>query len=110
MQRADNDSLDVRVSYRLAKTQVIARDPGLVQLVRRADAAKSDDEKRVYLREYYTRLFAEVRRVDPSPAMKAHVDLLSQVASQRYAPQRRVVAGEEDLINGRDVGRGWLGR
>ncbi len=110
LQKADSDSLDVRVSYRRAKTQVLARDPGLVQLVRRADTAKTDDEKHAVLREYYTRLFAEVRRIDSSPAMKAHVDLLSQVAAQRYAPNRRVVAGEEDLLNGRDVGRGWLGR
>ena len=110
LQRADSDSLDVRVSYRRAKTQALARDPGLVQLVRRADTADSDREKHAYLREYYTRLFAEVRRIDSSPAMKAHLDLLSQVAAQRYAPNRRVVAGEEDLLNGRDVGRGWLGR
>ena len=110
LQKADSDSLDVRVSYRRAKTQALARDPGLGQLVHRADAAKTDDEKHAVLREYYTRLFAEVRRIDPSPTMKAHVDLLSQVAAQRYAPNRRVVAGEEDLLNGRDVGRGWLGR
>ena len=110
LQTADRDSLDVRVAYRRAKTQAVARVPELVGLVHRADAARTDDEKRACLRQYYTRLFAEVRRIDPSPVMKAHVDLLSQVAAQRYAPNRRVVAGEEDLLNGRDVGRGWLGR
>ena len=98
------------MAYRRAKTQALARDPGLVQLVRRADVADSDREKRAVLRQYYTRLFAQVRRIDPSPAMKTHVDLLSQVAAQQYAPVRRAVAGEEDLITGRDVGRGWLGR
>ena len=110
LQKADSDSLDVRVAYRRAKTQALARDPGLIEWMHRADAARSDEEKHACLREYYTRLFAEVRRIDASPAMKAHVDLLSQVAAQQYAPNRRVVAGEEDLLNGRDVSRGWLGR
>ena len=110
LQRADNDPLDIRIAYRRDKTQALARDPELNALGRRADAAATDTEKRRLLREYYARLFASIRRADSSPAMRAHVDLLSQVAAQRYDPKRRAVAGEEDLLNGRDVGRGWLGR
>ena len=110
LQKADSAPLDVRVAYRRAKTEALARDPGLSEWAHRAEAAKSDAEKRRYLGEYYTRLFAEVRRDDASPAMKAHEDMLAQIAAQQYAPNRRVVAGEEDLLNGRDVSRGWIGR
>ena len=110
LQRADSDSLEVRVAYRRDKTQALARDPSLIELNHRAETAGTDDEKRLYLRQYYTHLFASIRRLDSSAAMKAHLDLLSQVAAQQYDPKRRAVAGEEDLLNGRDVGRGWLGR
>ena len=77
------------------------RDPNLSVLLKRADLAGTDVEKRRYLRAYYTQLFAEVRRIDPSPAMKSHLDSLDVSTGQRYDPKRRGVSEEEDLINGR---------
>ena len=102
---ADNDPLEVRVAYRRAKTTVMARDPELAELLVHADAAGTDVQKRALLKVYYTRLFAEVCRVDRSPEMKKHVELLGQVSQQRYDPQRRAVGGEEDIVRGGGGGR-----
>ncbi len=110
-QKADTDPLAVRVAYRRDKTTVLARDPGLLVLLRRADAAGTDVQKRVILREYYTRLFAAIQRIDSTPGMQQHLALLAQVAGQRYDPQRRVVAGEEELLETREgTGNVRLGR
>ncbi len=103
--QADADPLQLRVAFRRAQTTAMARDPDLAVLIRQAAAAGTDVEKRVYLKEYYTRLFNSVRKIDPSPEMKAHVILLTQVAEQRYDPKRREVGGDEDLVNGRGSGR-----
>lgn len=108
--QADSDPLAVRVAYRRAKTVALAREPALSELLQEADAAGTDVERRRYLKEYYNRLFATVCKVDTSPAMKAHVDLLTKVAEQRYDPKRREVGGEEDLVNGGGRGRRSQGR
>ncbi len=102
LQKADADPLKVRIAYRRDKTTALARDPELTELLRRADASGTDAQKRVYLHEYYTRLFASIRRMDSSADMKVHLALLAQVAEQRYDPKRRAVAGEEDLLNTRE--------
>ena len=108
--QADTDPLPVRVAYRRAKTLAMERDPSLGTLLRQADLASTDEDKRRYLREYYHQLFAEVRKIDPSPAMKSHLDSLQTSTGQRYDPKRRAVANEEDLINGRLFGRPSLTR
>ena len=102
LQQADADPLKVRIAYRRDKTAAMARDPELAALLRRADTTGTDPQKRAYLREYYTRLFASIRRIDSSPDMKAHLALLAQVAEQSYDPKRRVVYGDEDLLNTRE--------
>ncbi len=102
---ADSDPLEVRVAYRRAKTLAMVHDPGLAVLLRDADDASTDVQKRALLKVYYTRLFAEVRKVDRSPAMKKHIELLGQVSQQRYDPQRRAVGGEEDIVRGGGGGR-----
>ncbi len=79
----------------------MVRDPGLADLLRNADAAETDRARRAFLRDYYNQLYALVKKIDPSPALAKHVELLSEVARQRYDPQRRMLAGEEDLVNGR---------
>lgn len=107
---ADSDPLEVRVAFRRAKTEAMVRDPGLADLLRQADAANTDTTKRVFLKQYYTRLYALVVKVDHSPEMKKHVELLSQVSSSRYDPRRREVGGDEDIINGRGGGRLGGGR
>ena len=103
--QADSDPLPLRVAFRRAETLAVARDPGLADLIHEAAAADTDVEKRAYLKQYYDHLFASVRRIDPSPEMKAHVVLLTAVAAQRYDPKRREVGGDEDLVNGRGSGR-----
>lgn len=104
--QADSDPLEVRVAYRRAKTVVMARDPGLAELLHEAADARTDVQKRALLKIYYTRLFAGVRQVDRSPEMKKHVELLGQVSQQRYDPQRRAVGGEEDIVRGGGGRRG----
>ena len=103
---ADADPLDLRVAYRRAKTTAIARDPGLAGLLVEANRAETDVQKRAVLKVYYTRLFDGIRKADPSPEMKKHVELLAEVAQQRYDPQRRAVGGEEDIIRGGGGRRG----
>ncbi len=105
-QQADADPLQVRVAYRLAKTVAMARDPGLAELLQRADGAGTDPEKRAFLKQYYVRLYAEVAKVDPSPEMKKHLDALKQVSQTRYEPKRREVGGEEDIVLGGGGRRG----
>ena len=104
-QEADADPLDVRVAFRRAKTAAMARDPEMAEDLVRAAGASTDREKRLWLRQYYERLFSLVQKIDKSPELAAHVALLSKIAEQRYNPRRRAVAGEEDLVNGRH-GRG----
>lgn len=111
LQTADSDPLAIRTAYRRDKTTALARDPELFDLLSRANASGTDEQKRACLHEYYTRLFASIRRLDPSPDMKAHLALLAQVTEQRYDPKRRAVAGEEELLNTREsAGRERLGR
>lgn len=103
---ANSDPLEVRVAYRKDKTLAMAREPGLRDILLQAEAARTDDEKRAFLREYYTKLYATVRKIDPSPAMKAHVNLLARASEQQYDPKRRSVSGEDDLAGvGRNGGR-----
>lgn len=103
---ANNDPLEVRVAYRKDKTLAMVREPALRDLLLQADAARTDNEKRAFLKLYYTKLYATVRKIDPSPKMKAHVDLLAQATQQEYDPKRRSVSGEDDLAGvGRNGGR-----
>jgi hypothetical protein len=98
---ADADPLEVRIAYRKAKTVAMEKDPALAALLKGASDARTDKDKREWLREYYARLFAEIVKIDPSPALATHVALLSAVEKQRYDPQRRMLAGEEQLMSAR---------
>jgi hypothetical protein len=100
IQQADSAPLEVRVAFRRAKTAAMLRDPGLADLLVQAGGARTDENKRAYLRTYYIRLYALVRKVDPSPAMRDYVKLLSQVSEQRYDPKRRAVNGDDDDLVG----------
>lgn len=93
---ANSDPLAVRVAYRKDKTLAMAREPGLRDILLQADAARTDEEKRAFLKMYYTKLYATVRQIDPSPTMKAHVNLLAKATEQQYDPKRRSVSGEDD--------------
>lgn len=104
--QANGDPLEVRIAFRKDKTLALAREPGLRDLLLQADAARTDDEKRGYLKIYYTKLYETIRQIDPSPEMKAHVALLAQASEQEYDPKRRSVSGEDDLAGvGRNGGR-----
>ncbi len=103
---ANSDPLEVRVAYRKDKTMAMAREPGMRDILLQADAARTDDEKRAFLKEYYTVLYSTILKIDRSPTMKAHVALLQQATRQQYDPQRRSVSGEDDLEGvGRNAGR-----
>ena len=108
--QADADPLEVRVAYRRAKTIAMANDPGMADLLHQADGAGTDVEKRVFLKEYYTRLYAGVEKADPNPELKKHVNVLRLITESRYDPKRRDVGGDEDIVLGRGGGRGGGGR
>lgn len=101
--RAGESPLQTKVAFRRAKTEVL-RDPVFAELLRRADAAPTDEDKRAFLRQYYVDLFARVRRLDPSPAMAAHTNLLARAAEARYAPTRQA-GGEDERENTRGRNR-----
>lgn len=103
--RASGDPLQVRIAFRKAETEALLRRPDLAVIEREADVAPTDDSKRQYLRSYYTQLYSEVKKIDPSPAMAEHVKLLGSIAEQRYDPKRRTIGGDEELVRGRR-GRG----
>ena len=88
----------------------MSRDPGMAELLNQADVAATDKEKRVYLKEYYTRLYAAVKQVDTSPEMRRHVAILTLITESRYDPKRREVGGDEDITLGRGGGRRGGGR
>ena len=108
--QADADPLQIRVAYRHAKTIAMANDPGLADLLHAADGAQTDVEKRKILKEYYNRLYAGVKKADPNPELKKHVDVLKLITESRYDPRRRDVGGDEDIVLGRGGGRGGGGR
>lgn len=101
---AAGDPVEIRIAYRRAETEA-KRDPAFGDLLRRADESHDDEERRALLRSYYTGLFAQVRRIDRSPALAAHVAVLSRAAEQRYAPRRRAGGADE-----REAGRDRAGR
>ncbi len=88
------DPVEVRIAYRRAETEA-KRDPVFNELLRQADLAHDDEERRALLRRYYTDLFERVRRLNRSPALAAHVAVLSRAAELRYAPKRRVGGVDE---------------
>lgn len=108
--QADADPLEIRVAYRRAKTLAMAHDPGMADLLKQAGAADTDLQKRASLKEYYTRLYDGVERVNTTPEMKKHVDTLRLVSTSRYDPKRRDVGGDEDIVLGRGGGRRGGGR
>ena len=107
---ADADPLEVRVSYRHAKTIAMAHDPGMADLLKQADAADTDVEKRAFLKQYYAHLYDGIEKVDTTPEMKKHVDTLRLISSSRFDPRRREVGGDEDIVLGRGGGRRGGGR
>ena len=97
---AAGDPVEIRIAYRRAETEA-KRDPVFNDLLRRADLAPDDEERRALLRRYYTELFTRVRRINSSPALATHVAVLSRAAESRYAPKRRVGGPDEN-----DAGQG----
>lgn len=63
----DAEEIRKHVLFRKAKTQAL-KDPRFDELITQADAAKTDPEKRVIMRKYYTLLFNRMAQIDPSIA------------------------------------------
>lgn len=91
------DPVEIRIAYRRAETEA-KRDPIFIDLLRRADLARDDEERRALLRRYYTELFVRVRQLDRSPTLAAHVAVLSRAAEQRYAPKRKAGGVDENEL------------
>ena len=97
------DPVEIRIAYRRAETEA-RRDPRFRDLLVQADLAHDDEDRRAILKRYYTELFARVRRINRSPALAAHVAILSRAAELRYAPKRRAGGLDE-----REAGRNNAG-
>ncbi len=91
------DPVEIRIAYRRAETEA-KRDPVFTELLRRADLAHDDEERRTLLRRYYTELYARVRQLDRSPTLAAHVAVLSRAAEQRYAPKHKAGGVDENEL------------
>lgn len=91
------DPVEIRIAYRRAETEA-KRDPRFVDLLRRADLARDDEERRALLRRYYTELYVRVRQLDHSPNLAAHLAVLSRAAEQRYAPKHKAGGVDENEL------------
>lgn len=79
---ATEEDLKGRIRYREVKTQAL-RDPEVQRTWARAQAAKTDPQKREAMREYYTQLFGRMLKIDGSlaPRIQAHKTLsLARIA------------------------------
>jgi|GEM_PF-3031418 len=69
-----NDIAD-RIKFREAKTKAL-RDEKVQEQLALAESAKNDREKRIYLKKYYTLLYAKILKIDGS---------IKKLVSQRQA-------------------------
>jgi hypothetical protein len=82
----ESDDLQARIRYREVKTKAL-RDPKIQQEWDRAEAAKTDPEKREYLKSYYKLLCDRMVKIDSS--VKPRVDALRKSLVWRLEPGLR---------------------
>jgi len=84
------DTIEDRVKFRKARTKALA-DPKVIAARENAQNAATDAEQRAALKEYYTLLFARIRKIDPTidkPLLNAEEEI-----ARRLDP---VTAREQD--------------
>ena len=81
-----SDDLQARIRYREARTKAL-QDPKIQMEWDRAQAAKTDPEKREAMKSYYTLLCDRVVKVDPST--KPRVEKLRQSLAWRFETGHR---------------------
>lgn len=93
---AAQDELNARIKMRDLKTKV-DRDPKVIGELDRANAAKTDYEKREALRSYYTLLYDRIAKLDPSlkkRANEAKMRMSHRLDQTRIAPTEPIEPDE----------------
>ena len=85
----ESDDLASRIRYREARTRAL-QDPGVQQEWDRAQAAKTEPEKRETMKSYYKLLCDRMVRVDPT--VKPRVEVLRKSLVWRLDPGARLRA------------------
>ena len=81
-----SDDLQTRIRYREARTKAL-QDPKIQMEWDRAQAAKTDPEKREAMKNYYTLLCDRVVKIDP--ATKPRIEKLRQSLAWRFETGHR---------------------
>ena len=81
-----SDDLQTRIRYREAKTRAL-QDPKIHQELDRANAAKTDPDKREALKSYYKMLCDRMVKIDPT--VKPRVEALRKSLAWRLEPGAR---------------------
>ena len=96
-----SDDLQTRIRYREARTKAL-QDPKIQMEWDRAQAAKTDPEKREALKSYYN-LFCD-RVVNIDPTTKSHVETLRKTLAWRletkHSKRQNLTKPEEEDSNG----------
>ena len=79
------EDLKSRIRFREVKTQAL-KDPEVQSEWARARAAKTDPEKRDAMREYYTRLYGRMLKIDHSLAERIEAHKKLSFARMAQAP------------------------
>ena len=80
--------LEERIRFRVARDKV-RQDPALQMEWDRAQAARTDYEKREILKRYYKEFYARVAKADPDPRLKKLIEL-NRTRSLRTLEQTRI--------------------
>ena len=81
-----SDDLQARIRYREAKTKAL-QTPGIQQEWDRANAAKTDPEKRQALKNYYKMFYDRMVKIDPT--LKQRVETQRKTIAWRLEPGAR---------------------
>jgi hypothetical protein len=80
--------LEERIRFRAARDKV-RQDPALQMEWDRAQAARTDYEKREILKQYYREFYARVAKADPDPRLKKLIEF-NRASSLRSLEQTRI--------------------
>lgn len=88
------------IRLREAKTRALTSDPTFIKEFHDANARHTDLEKREALKKYYQRLYARIRKIDPTTkklAMEREQEALSRLVQRRIAPTEPLNAAERSV-------------
>jgi len=82
---AEEKARQISIHYRELRVKA-EKDPAVLQLLQRADEARTEEDRRASLREYYRLLFKKIVTMDKT--LEAHCELLKNAYIRRLAQER----------------------